>query len=158
MTVNRLLIARCISACFALACLPGIVAAQPRMGLVGPGVGWALQYRGAGPGSDDRLFWTSDDGANWKDITPQDPASHEIAGVFFLDPSRGWVLLALKRELDNQAPRCIVGRRWVDRGERDLLLRCRSRLDEHRIARPPLGWRRSPPGDHRRWQHVEANY
>lgn len=106
MTVDRLLIARCISVCFALACLSGIVAAQPRMGLVGPGVGWTLQYRGAGPGSDDRLFWTSDDGGAWKDITPQDRSSRHVAGVFFLDPSRGWVLLALKREppKNNQEP------------------------------------------------------
>jgi hypothetical protein len=76
------------------------------MGLVGPGVGWTLQYRGAGPGSDDRLFWTSDDGGAWKDITPQDRSSRHVAGVFFLDPSRGWVLLALKREppKNNQEP------------------------------------------------------
>jgi len=51
-----------------------------------------------GTSSDDHLFWTSDDGDNWKDITPRDPASRQIAGVFFLDDFRGWVLLALKHE------------------------------------------------------------
>jgi len=59
------------------------------MGLVGPGVGWALRNQGTLPNPNHHLFWTIDDGANWKDITPQDPASHEIAGVFFLDASRG---------------------------------------------------------------------
>lgn len=76
------------------------------MGLVAPGVGWAVLAQGTVHNRSDRVFWTSDDGANWKDITPQDPASHEIAGVFFLDASRGWVLLALKHEptKNNQEP------------------------------------------------------
>lgn len=108
MTVDRLWIVRFICACFALACLSGIVAAQTRMGLVGPGVGWAVQGQrtGPGPATADHLFWTSDDGGAWNDITPQDPASRQIAGVFFLDASRGWVLLALKREppKNNQEP------------------------------------------------------
>lgn len=106
MTVKRLLIARCICACFAFACLSGILAGQPRMGLVGPGVGWTIQYQGKRPGMDDHLFWTGDDGGTWRDITPHDPASKEIAGVFFLDASRGWVLLALKHEppKNNQEP------------------------------------------------------
>lgn len=97
MTVNRLFIARCICACFALTCLSGLAEAQTRMGLVGPGAGWAVLRQGTGPGpaKDDHLFWTSDDGANWADITPNDPASRQIAGVFFLDASRGWVLFAL---------------------------------------------------------------
>jgi len=106
MTFNRLLIARCTSACFALACLSGIAAAQTRMGLVGPGVGWALLGQGTAYGPNDHLFWTSNDGGAWNDITPQDPASKEIAGVFFFDASRGWVLLAVKREppKNNQEP------------------------------------------------------
>jgi hypothetical protein len=103
-------ILRILSICLALACLAGVSAqAEPRMGLVAPGVGWALLNQPSGYNlhiPNHHLFWTSDDGANWKDITPQDPASHEIAGVFFLDASRGWVLLALKREpaKNNQEP------------------------------------------------------
>lgn len=106
MTVSRLLSARCFVACFALACLSGILAAQPRMALVGPGVGWTLLSQGTAYSPNDRLFWTNDDGANWKDVTPNDPASRQIAGVFFLDASRGWVLLALKRQppKNNQEP------------------------------------------------------
>lgn len=106
MTVSRVFIARWIWACFALACLSGIVAAQTRMGLVGPGVGWAVLNQGTMVNWNDHLFWTSDDGSNWKDITPNDPASRQIAGTFFLDASRSWVLLALKREppKNNQEP------------------------------------------------------
>jgi len=100
MTVNRLFIARCTCACLLLASFSGIAWAQfePRTGLVGPGVGWALLSQGTVYGPNDHLFWTSDDGGAWNDITPHDPASRQIAGVFFLDASRGWVLLALKRE------------------------------------------------------------
>jgi photosystem II stability/assembly factor-like uncharacterized protein len=92
-------ILRILSICIALAFLAGVSAqAEPRMSLVGPGVGWAVLNQPSGYNlhiPNHHLFWTSDDGANWKDITPQDPASHEIAGVFFLDASRGWVLFAL---------------------------------------------------------------
>lgn len=106
MTLIRLRIAPFTFPCFTLACLSGIVAAQPRMGLVGPGVGWALVSQGGGSSPNDHLFWTSDDGGAWRDITPQDPASRQIAGTFFLDASRGWVLLALKHEppKNNQEP------------------------------------------------------
>lgn len=91
-----------------LVCFSGIAWAQsePRTGLVGPGVGWTLPNQGTVYGPNDRLFWTSDDGRAWTDITPHDPASRQIAGMFFLDASRGWALLALKREppKNNQEP------------------------------------------------------
>ncbi len=70
--------------------------AAPRMGLVAAGTGWIVQNQSIGASSDDYLFWTSDDGNNWKDITPRDPASRQIADVFFLDASRGWVLFAVR--------------------------------------------------------------
>lgn len=108
MTVNRLLNARCTCACLLLVSFSGIAWAQfePRTGLVGPGIGWALLSQGTVYGPNDRLSWTNDDGGNWKEVTPQDPSSRQIAGVFFLDASRGWVLLALKREppKNNQEP------------------------------------------------------
>jgi glycoside hydrolase-like protein len=96
MTVNRLWIAHCFFACFALACLSGLAEAQTRMGLVSPGVGWAVLSQGTVYSPNDHLFWTSNDGGAWNDITPQDPTSKEIAGVFFLDASRGWVLLTAR--------------------------------------------------------------
>jgi photosystem II stability/assembly factor-like uncharacterized protein len=112
MTTHRFWIVRCLCICFFLGSLSGIPRAEaaPRMGLVAAGTGWIVQNQGIGAGNDDHLFWTSDDGNNWKDIAPRDPASREIAGVFFLDASRGWVLLALKREppKNNQEPDAFI--------------------------------------------------
>ena len=91
MIAHRFWTIRSLSICLALACFSGLSAhAEPRMGLVAPGVGWALQNQSTGQAKDDHLFWTNDDGADWRDITPQDRASRQIAGVFFLDASRGW--------------------------------------------------------------------
>jgi photosystem II stability/assembly factor-like uncharacterized protein len=55
--------------------------------LLAPGVGWAA--------TRSHLFWTTDDGQNWKDVTPK-PATPGavISAVFFLDSSAGWVLFA----------------------------------------------------------------
>jgi photosystem II stability/assembly factor-like uncharacterized protein len=62
---------------------PGWGGTVTAMKLIAPGVGWAM--RGS------RLYWTDDDGANWKDITP--PVGHyaRLSGIFFLNPSSGWV-------------------------------------------------------------------
>jgi hypothetical protein len=75
-----------------------------RMGLVAAGSGWIVQNQSVGANSDDRLFWTGDDGNNWKDITPSDAASRQIAAAFFLDASHGWVLFAVKHEPKSQGP------------------------------------------------------
>jgi photosystem II stability/assembly factor-like uncharacterized protein len=57
------------------------------MHLLGPGVGWAA--------TSANLFWTTNNGQHWNDITPPRPIPDEgIASVFFLDSSIGWVLLA----------------------------------------------------------------
>jgi hypothetical protein len=56
------------------------------MKLIAPGVGWAER--------SSRLYWTTDDGANWKDITPPTGPRERIADIFFLDTHRGWALLA----------------------------------------------------------------
>lgn len=68
------------------------------MGLVAPGAGWVVLNGGTIYVPNDHLYWTNDDGTNWADITPHDPASHEIAGALFLNPSQGWVLLAVRSE------------------------------------------------------------
>ncbi len=49
-------------------------------------VGWALSGR--------RLYWTTDGGSHWKDITPAGAASAFISSPFFLDRSTGWVVLS----------------------------------------------------------------
>jgi photosystem II stability/assembly factor-like uncharacterized protein len=56
------------------------------MKLLAPNVGWALSMR--------RLLWTDNGGTSWKDITPPGSKDAAISAIFFLDTSRGWVLLA----------------------------------------------------------------
>src|SRR5216684_7615817 len=72
-------------------CLSTVVLAQQAgrvesMKLLTPDVGWAA--------TSQKLFWTIDAGAHWKDITPK--LNHKrqmLSSVFFLDASTGWVLL-----------------------------------------------------------------
>lgn len=52
------------------------------MHLMAPGIGWAS--------SGGALYWTTDNGKQWKNITP--PVHGGIVSVFFLDSSAGWVL------------------------------------------------------------------
>lgn len=48
--------------------------------------GWAA--------TDKKLFWTSDGGSHWKDITPRLKREEQnVSSIFFLDSSAGWVLL-----------------------------------------------------------------
>ncbi len=56
------------------------------MRLLTADIGWAA--------TKDRLFWTTNAGNEWKDITPPTARRGGIASVFFLDISTGWVLLA----------------------------------------------------------------
>jgi photosystem II stability/assembly factor-like uncharacterized protein len=54
------------------------------MKLLSPTTGWTS--------SRSNLFWTTDFGAHWKQITPPNPNHAAIASVFFLDENTGWVL------------------------------------------------------------------
>jgi photosystem II stability/assembly factor-like uncharacterized protein len=66
---------------------PGWGGVVTNMKLMAPNVGWA--ERGV------RIYWTTDNGANWTDMTPPTPAAGEnIADIFFLDVHHGWVLFA----------------------------------------------------------------
>ncbi len=48
-------------------------------------VGWAASSR--------QIFWTTDAGLHWTDITPAMPSPTEkLASIFFLDSLRGWIL------------------------------------------------------------------
>lgn len=62
----------------------GTNAAITEMKLVAPGSGWAL--------AGDRLFWTSDNGQNWDDITPAN-TQQGVSKAFFLDAKTGWAIL-----------------------------------------------------------------
>jgi photosystem II stability/assembly factor-like uncharacterized protein len=75
-----------------LSTVPPNARAQARqviaMKMLAPGVGWAL--------ANQRLFWTKDNGANWKDITPTGRVGSDehIAYVFALDVHDIWLLYA----------------------------------------------------------------
>jgi photosystem II stability/assembly factor-like uncharacterized protein len=58
---------------------------QDSMKLLAPDIGWA--ERGGA------LYWTTDDGARWRDITPQLAQNERLGKVFFLDPSTGWMVI-----------------------------------------------------------------
>jgi probable HAF family extracellular repeat protein len=56
------------------------------MKLLTTDTGWAA--------TEHKLFWTTDGGTQWKDITPKPNHKRQtISSVFFLDSSTGWVLL-----------------------------------------------------------------
>jgi photosystem II stability/assembly factor-like uncharacterized protein len=73
-----------------LAVMQGRASAQERVTAVkmlAPGTGWALK--------GGSLYWTSTNGASWRNITPPAPAMFEsMSSVFFLDTRVGWVLFA----------------------------------------------------------------
>jgi photosystem II stability/assembly factor-like uncharacterized protein len=59
------------------------------MKLLTPDVGWAA--------TNKKLFWTSDGGASWKDITPKLAHREQaVSSVFFLDASTGWALMGCR--------------------------------------------------------------
>jgi len=56
------------------------------MKLLTPDVGWAATSK--------TLFWTTDNGAHWADVTPKPKHKRQmVSSVFFLNASTGWVLL-----------------------------------------------------------------
>ena len=67
---------------------PGWGGVVSRMKLIAPGVGWA--ERGG------RFYWTTDSGANWRDITPPSNSDldEHISDFYFLDSQRGWALFS----------------------------------------------------------------
>ena len=55
--------------------------------MLAPGAGWAIK--------GTRLFWISSNGAHWTDITPPAPSMvAQMASIFFLNTTFGWVLFA----------------------------------------------------------------
>ncbi|WP_054537331.1 glycoside hydrolase domain-containing protein [Herpetosiphon geysericola] len=54
------------------------------MNLVLPGQGWVLRSQ--------RLLWTADTGASWRDITPVLADGVDIQSVFFRDADHGWMV------------------------------------------------------------------
>jgi len=54
------------------------------MKLLTPKIGWTLTEKG--------LYWTTNAGNTWQNITPQSASAGNIAAVFFLNASQGWVV------------------------------------------------------------------
>ena len=85
-----------------LSLLPGVSLTAQQAGqiksmkLLTADVGWAA--------TDKKLFWTTDNGAHWKNITPTLNHKHQtVSSVFFLDASKGWVLLSCGDDRDTLA-------------------------------------------------------
>jgi photosystem II stability/assembly factor-like uncharacterized protein len=70
----------------------GAPAAQPASAgvsdfqLLADGAGWAL--------TGDGLMATTDNGVSWKDVAPQGVTASGTEGVYFRDPSTGWLVAA----------------------------------------------------------------
>jgi len=63
------------------------------MKLLTADVGWAATSK--------KLYWTTDGGASWKDVTPKLNHKHQaVSSVFFLDGSTGWALLSCSDSRD----------------------------------------------------------
>jgi len=53
--------------------------------MLAPGVGYLAE--------GGRLYWTSDNGSHWANVTPPPVRQEQVLSVFFLNASTGWVLL-----------------------------------------------------------------
>jgi photosystem II stability/assembly factor-like uncharacterized protein len=83
---------------FAISCPAASGQQIQSMKLLTSQVGWVS--------TNQTLFWTADGGANWKDITPK--LKHKwqaVSSVYFLDVSRGWVVLSCADHLGSKNER-----------------------------------------------------
>jgi len=68
-----------------LLCVPAL--SQENMQLLAPNTGWTL--------AGQHLYWTTDGGGTWRDVTPPLPfRGARLSSVFFRNSSNGWVLLS----------------------------------------------------------------
>jgi photosystem II stability/assembly factor-like uncharacterized protein len=66
------------------------------MKLLTPEVGWAATTR-------SQLFWATNGGQQWRDVTPRAVTPEEkITAIFFLDSSTGWMLFTDGKSNDDQ--------------------------------------------------------
>lgn len=97
-------------------CLCAVSSAQSAgriesMKLVTSDTGWAA--------TKQKVFWTTDGGAHWKDITPKLKHKRQtVSSVFFLDSSTGWILLSCGDDKDQMIDDvCFEFASTVDAGE-----------------------------------------
>jgi photosystem II stability/assembly factor-like uncharacterized protein len=69
------------------------------MKLLAPGIGWVVANHwrltvndGSEVANGTGIYWTTDNGAHWREITPPITSKMDIADVFFLDTHRGWAI------------------------------------------------------------------
>ncbi|NWG07050.1 MAG: DUF1906 domain-containing protein [Chloroflexi bacterium] len=55
--------------------------------MLGADTGWVLL--------DQKIFWTSDGGQAWKDVSPTLPSGAVVQDVYFADSEAGWVLFSM---------------------------------------------------------------
>jgi len=81
-----------------------------RMKLLAPGIGWAEHDVGSDSpdGFAEDYYWTTDNGAHWKNITPRAAGKRKIADFFFLDPYRGWAMFEPTAEQDPPIARILL--------------------------------------------------
>lgn len=95
MSANRvILVLGLLSALFFPSAAPAqqahISSSARNIQLLTPEVGWTFLGNG--------LFWTTDGGGHWKNISPPAERSKHIASVFFLDTYTGWALIAARND------------------------------------------------------------
>jgi hypothetical protein len=84
------------------------------MKLLTADTGWAA--------TNKKLFWTTNGGARWSDITPRlEHKQQAISSVFFLDSSTGWVLLSCSDGRDLIADDVCFEFRIDDKRRRELV-------------------------------------
>src|ERR1041385_1447545 len=73
------------------------------MKLLTPSTGWVSRF--------NHLYWTTDSGANWADITPVPPgivrAGVSIPSVYFLNPQEGWVVVSHPETVVSMTPQAL---------------------------------------------------
>jgi len=86
---------------------PVVYDALQQFHLISPGVGWVATSQLA-PSSDcpdctdEHLYWTQNNGQDWRDITPQRTPQQNIQQAFFLSDGHGWVALEDPRKEDDK--------------------------------------------------------
>lgn len=79
-----------------------------QMKLLSQDTGWFV--------SGGRLLWTSDNGANWKDITPSGPTipkGAKLGSAFFLDFSEGWATLSYPEPIAAPTPQALANQKTL---------------------------------------------
>jgi len=73
------------------------------MKLLAPGIG-CVQRCLVDQCDDRTIFWTSDNGAHWRNITPPLTNKSSLDAFFFLDARRGWAVLEQPQKESTRAP------------------------------------------------------